>query len=179
MRKSFNLLTASLTCGIAACFIPSPAMATTIKAQGPCTYIQGACTKFDFNDPVPVVATFTFNMPAAGGAALVRFDGTMQCEVNTSAGNADVVDLSGQIVTLANAVADYSGPGGNRFIMRLHYGNTNSTSPSTTVNLAATRTVKYSGGGAKTVYYKFTKTRMDNETLCRVHAASFTIVITP
>ena len=74
--------------------------------------------------------------------------------------------------------ADYTKPGGNRYAMRLKFG-TGLFGPSAAVNLAATRTVKYTEAGTKIVFYKMIGLRMDPGSSCSVYAASFTVLITP
>ncbi len=174
----FNRLGPSSACAILALLAATPADAASIKSQGPCPLFFGICQAFQFDTAIPVITSYAFKMPAAG-TAMVSFDGTMQCTVNSTVLNTDVVDLGSQIVTSAAATADYMGPGGNRYAMRLHFGNLGSSGPSATMNLAATRTIKYTTGGTKEVFYKFLKNRMDSGSGCTVYAMTFSVLIAP
>ncbi len=155
-----------------------PASAANVLAQGPCSYFDGGCMSFsNGTNPIPVVRSFTFNMPAAG-KALVRFDGTMQCAADASGDDETVIDLSSQIVQFASSVPTYTGPGGNRYAMRLPV-NSVAYGKSAAVNLAASRMVNFTTGGNKAVFFKFNPLRMDLLTSCVVFAAAFTVETFP
>jgi hypothetical protein len=158
--------------------LTAPANAVNAVAQGPCAYTGGVCLSFNnTTSPIPIIRSFSFNMPAAG-KALIRFDGTMQCVVGSATTGQDVIDLASQIVGAAAAVPAYTGPGGNRYAMRLHH-NGDPFGPSTTVNLAASRLINYASAGSKGVHFKFAKLRMDPGTSCLVYDAAFTVVTFP
>lgn len=179
MIRATGILAACLL-GSAAGLLPtSPAIAAGVVAQGPCTYALDRCLLF-FNDtsPIPVVRSFTFNMPGAG-KVVVRFDGTMQCVVNLHTNDQDVIDLAGQIVTTAAALPNYKAAGGARYGMRINVPNADPYDSSIAVNLAASRTITYGSGGSKTVYYKLTQLRMDPATYCVVYSAAFTVMTFP
>lgn len=179
MLKSIRPLVVLALCSAASISAASTASAASVKTQGPCTYTGGVCATFDFNDDIPTISTYKFSAPA-GATAVVMFDGTMQCVVQSNVSTLNVVDLAAQIVTNASGVADYTGPGGARYSMRLNFGtDLLAPGPSTTFNLAATRSIKFVEAGNKTVYYKFNRLRMDTSTVCSVTAASFTVIITP
>lgn len=179
MLKPTCALAALMAVAATAQLSATTADAASAKPQGPCDYTSGLCVAFDFDDTIPVIDSYSFNMPAAG-TAVVMFDGTMHCVVNSNAQNVNVVDLGTQIVPNAATVADYMGPGGNRYAMRLHHlTDVGTFGPSTTFNLAATRTFKYNAGGKKDVFYKINKLRMDSATACSILAASFTVLILP
>jgi hypothetical protein len=181
MQKTLWSLFACLACSSVALFSMSSANAASVKAQGPCAYTNGLCATFGFDAVIPTIGSYTFTVPAAGATAIITFNGTMQCAANGPFADEfhDVIDLASQIVTTPNAIPAYTGPGGQRYAMRLHFGNPDSNTPSTTVNLATTRTIRYNSGGAKSVFYKFNRLRMDSGTRCNVFAAAFTVLITP
>ena len=162
----------------AAAFLASPAQSASVKAQGPCLYTSGACLTFFSGTANVTVAKLIFNMPGAG-SAVVMFNGTMQCSVNSASLNTDVVDLAGQIVNNGAAVPDYTGPGGNHYAMRQLFPIASAFGPSTTMNLASTRTFTFASGGNKPVFYKIGVRRMDADTSCTVFSAAFTVLILP
>lgn len=158
--------------------LTAPASAVNILAQGPCAYSGPACLTFNGStSPIPVIRSFAFNLPGAG-KALVRFDGTMQCSVNSPTSNQDVIDLASQIVPSAATVPVYTGTGGNRHAMRPHHKGSG-FGPSAAVNLAASRLFTYTTGGNKVVYFKISQLRMDAGTTCSVFSAAFSVTTTP
>lgn len=179
MSSFFRSLSACLFGLALSPLLTAPASAVNILAQGPCAYSGPVCLTFDSTtSPIPVIRTFAFTMPAAG-KALVRFDGTMQCVVNSTASNSDVIDLASQIVPGAATVPVYTGPGGNRHAMRPHHNGYLAAGPSASVNLAASRLFTYPSGGNKVVRFKINPLRMDPGTSCSVFAAAFSVTTIP
>ncbi len=178
MTRMFRSIAACLVGCVLPFFLTVPANAVNAVSQGPCTYTGGACLVFNGTTaPIPVIRTFAFNMPTAG-RAVVQFDGTMQCVVNSITSNQDVIDLASQIVTSPAAVPVYTGAGGNRHAMRPHHKGSGN-GPSAAVNLAASRLIVYGSGGVKQVHFKITQLRMDPGTSCSVLAAVFTVITFP
>ena len=124
------------------------------------------------------VAKLIYNMPSAG-SAVVMFYGTMQCVVDSSTSNTDVIDLQGQIVNNAATIPTYTGPGGNHYAMRQIFPVDSIAGPSTTMNLASTKTFTFANGGNKPVFYRIGVRRMDADTSCKVFSAAFTVLILP
>jgi len=149
---------------------------TLLFAQPPCSHASGFCLKFRDSDPLSVVRSYGFTLPAAGRAQVI-FDGTMQCENQAfSMGtNFGVVDLISQIVPTTTEAVSHTGSSGGRVALRLESGGSFSTS----LNLHSMRTIAYTSGGPKTVYFRLARLRMDAGTVCYVHSAAFSVTFVP
>ena len=179
MTQFFRSIGACLAGYALSLLLTAPASAVNVVAQGPCTYTAGACLSFtNTTNPIPIIRSVTFNMPAPG-KALVSFNGTMQCVVSSHITGQDVIDLASQIVLTAATVPVYTGPGGNRYAMRINIPNADASDSSIVINLAASRLINYASAGNKGVHFKISKFRMDPMTVCIVHAAAFTVVTFP
>lgn len=178
MANKLRAASNSLLSLAGALFLSVHGASADILAQGPCNYEAGRCMGFDgATNPMPAIRSFEFSLPAPGNA-LVRFDGTLQCWVDSPTANQDVIDLATQIVTSADAVPSYPGPGGARFAMRLNHNN-QGFGPSAAINLASSRLIKYTTAGAATVYFKIVQLRMDAGTACNVLSGAFSVITVP
>lgn len=176
MPRLSRITMAALPVVVFSLSMPLPANATKVLAQAPCTYTNGVCLAFQADvTPIPVVRSYTFNMPTKG-AALVNFQGTLHC--GNGANTLKVIDIVSQIVTSPTAVPDYTKPGGSRNAIVLIAFADNIT-PSLTLNVSASRRFSYNSGGSKTVHFVMARSRMDSATDCRVFTAAFNVVITP
>jgi hypothetical protein len=169
---------AGLAAGLLTLFHATPGWAAKVVAQGPCTYVSSpvgaVCHAWLDGATVPVIRTFSFNMPKAG-KALVQFTGTMTCAAASGSSN---VDYSGQIVPASAAAASYQGAGGIRIFMVIPDPGTEPLLAQT-VNLASSRLMSFSSGGKKTVKYLLTPAAGAMGDVCGVSAAAFTVTTYP
>ena len=148
MRRTSWLM--SILC---ASLFGSTAATAEIFAQRPCELNAGRCGFFDQStNPIPLVRAFDFDM-ATPGSALVRFDGMLQCEFNSHDDNGNVIDIATRILSKPGEPIDHTSAGGARHAMRFIFPSDREFAPSTAVNLASSRVIRYANPGRATVMF--------------------------
>lgn len=157
--------------------IAGAAHAAPAIEAGPRCGSGGLCFTFTAAGGLPdTVRSISFNAPSAGTVA-VSMNGTMQCINNRAAPDIfGVVDLGAQI-TVGGAALDPTGPGGQRFAMRVP-SNDGARTYSYAINLAGTRIVSVSAG-ATSFKYKMVINRLDEGTTCNLYSAQMSVIFTP
>ena len=125
---------------------------------------QTHCQRFDYNDPIPIIRSYSFSVPVAGNAE-GTFHGSLTCSHNST--TLKTVQLTTQITTV-NINPRYFGPGGMLYSARFIGTDT--------FNLASTRVISYSTAGTKTVYFKIARVSMNSGLTCSVYTANFSVV---
>lgn len=174
LRSSFALA------ALCVATVPASAEPTKLTQQNQCS-TTGLCTSFTDTTALPVtVRSFTLNLPAPGRVQWT-FTGSAQC-FNDSADStfaSGVMDINTEITTSPAATPSVANPSGNRYAFRLPPTSSSGANYSQGVNFSSTRTVSYTSGGLKTVYFRIGKNRIDAGSACNVLTGAFSTVYAP
>ena len=162
-----------LSVALTALFLPSgQAAGPVLTSQNPCTYSFGVCLEFNADVPPPkVLRALDFNAPSAGHA-LVSVHGSGICAYGSD--KVEAADFATQITNRPNAVAAYTGNGGNRFAYTIRPKPGNEV-----FNLAAQRLFAIGGGGVQHYSLNIHILRLDGGVPCDLYSVALTVLFVP
>ncbi len=176
-----SMLRASIAfAALVAASLPAAAEPTQLLQQTQCS-TTGVCTSFSSATAFPITArAFSIFVPAAGRVQWT-FTGSAQCEntSNLSSFGAGVIDVNTEIMTNAVAAPSVANPSANRFAFRLPPATAAGVTYSMPLNFSATRTLAYSSGGLKTVFFRVGRNRVDLGARCNILTGAFSAVYAP
>lgn len=153
----------------------APWAATTL-AQAPCVPTSGnACQALTGSGKTATLRTFTFNLPGAK-TVLAAFHGSLVCTNAAAVDNLVIVES--QIVT-GNGPVNATGPGALSQAAALSPQLADGNPSFATFNLASTRVIDYSSGGAKTIRLKIRQVIVPTGVTCYPYNSSFSATVTP